>query len=120
MRKFIKAEKKSRADEWSFEVVQLARLETDFLVAFIRKEERAIEKLKKLVESGERLTTSINASELFKGAYMSKNVEENLKKVGGVLSRLDILDFNLAASDVYGKISSELERKGGISEVGTL
>ena len=92
-----------RADEWRFEVVQLACLETDFLVALMRKDERAIEKLKKLVESGERLTTSINVSELFKGAYMSKNVEENLKNVEGVLSRLDILDFNLAASDIYGK-----------------
>lgn len=103
-------------------MVRLACLETDFLVALIRKDERAIEKLKKLVESGERLTTTpINASELFKGAYMSKNVKENLKKVRGVLSRLDILDFNLAASDIYGKISSELERKGEpIGEMDTL
>ena len=93
-------------------MVQLACLETDFLVALMRKEERAIEKLKKLVESGERLTTSINASELFKGAYMSKNVKENLKKVEGVLSRLDILDFNLELPTSTEKYQVNLKGKG--------
>jgi len=88
-------------------------LETDFLVALIRKDPDAITKLRKLVESGERLaTTPINAAELFKGAYRSKNVDENLKKVRGILSRLDLLDFNLTASDIYGRITSELEEKG--------
>ena len=88
-------------------------LETDFLVALIRKDPNAIEKLKKLVENGERLTTTpINAAELFKGAYRSKNVDDSLRKVRGILSKLDLLDFNLTASDIYGQITSELERRG--------
>ena len=57
-------------------------------------------------------TTPINAAELFKGAYMSRYMDENLKKVRGVLSRLDLLEFNITASDIYGQITSELERKG--------
>jgi tRNA(fMet)-specific endonuclease VapC len=97
-------------------------LETDFLIALIRKDPNAVAKLRKLVESGERLaTTPINAAELFKGAYRSKNVDENLKKVRGILSRLDLLDFNLTASDIYGQITSELERRvESIGEVNTL
>lgn len=88
-------------------------LETDFLVALIRKDPSAIAKLRKLVENGEKLaTTPINAAELFKGAYRSKNMDENLRRVRGILSRLDLLEFNLAASDIYGQITSELERKG--------
>ncbi len=88
-------------------------LETDFLVALIRKDSSAIAKLRKLVENGEKLaTTPINAAELFKGAYRSKNMDENLRRVRGILSRLDLLEFNLAASDIYGQITSELERKG--------
>ena len=88
-------------------------LETDFLVALMRKDKDAMAKLRKLVESGERLaTTPINAAELFKGAYKSRNVDENLKKVRGILSRLDLLDFNLTASEIYGQISSELETRG--------
>ena len=97
-------------------------LETDFLIALIRKDEKAIAKLRKLVENGERLTTTpINAAELFKGAYKSKNVDKNLKIVRGILSRLTLLEFNLTASDIYGQISAELEKKGEpIGEMDTL
>ncbi|MBE8538715.1 PIN domain-containing protein [Geoglobus acetivorans] len=88
-------------------------LETDFLVALLRKDEMAFNKLKSLVEDGERLfTTPVNAAELFKGAYMSKNVEDNLRKVRGLLARIDLLEFNLVASDIYGRIVSELGRRG--------
>jgi len=97
-------------------------LETDFLIALIRKDEKAIAKLRKLVENGEGLTTTpINAAELFKGAYKSKNVDKNLKIVRGILSRLTLLEFNLTASDIYGQISAEFEKKGEpIGEMDTL
>jgi len=39
-------------------------------------------------------------------------VEENLKVVRGILGRLTILDFNLAASEIYGRIYRELKKKG--------
>ena len=78
--------------------------------------------MKNFVEKGEALTTTpINASELFRGAYLSKNVEENLKAVRGILSRLDILDFNLVASEIYGRLYTELKKKGcDIGEFDTL
>lgn len=97
-------------------------LETDFLIALMRKDRDAVSKLKELVEKGERLsTTPINASELFKGAYRSKNIDENLRRVRGLLSRLDLLEFNLTSTEIYGQISSELEEKGvQIGEMDTL
>ncbi|MBO8182458.1 MAG: type II toxin-antitoxin system VapC family toxin [Archaeoglobus sp.] len=88
-------------------------LETDFLVALMRKNKNALGKLRELVSKGERLsTTPINAAELFRGVYSSGRVEDNLKKVRGLLGRLDLLDFNFAASEIYGRISSELEKEG--------
>jgi len=91
----------------------MACLETDFLIALMSKDPDAIGKLRGLVERGERLaTTPVNAAELFRGAYKSRNVNENLRKVRGLLSRLDLLDFNLTASDFYGQITSELEKRG--------
>ncbi|MDI9610731.1 MAG: type II toxin-antitoxin system VapC family toxin [Archaeoglobales archaeon] len=91
----------------------LVCLETDFLVALIRKDDKALSKLRELVEKGERIsTTPINCAELFKGAYMSENVEENLKKVRGIINRLDLLDFNLNASEIYGRIALELKKDG--------
>ncbi len=88
-------------------------LETDFLIGIIRKNPDAITKLKELVENGENLTTTpINAAELFKGAYSSGKIDENLKMVKGILSRLGLLEFNLTASETYGQITVELESKG--------
>lgn len=97
-------------------------LETDFLVAVMRKDERAMQKLEEMVERGERVaTTPINASELFKGVYLSENINENLKKVRGILSRVDLLGFNLTACDIYGRTYSQQKTKGeSIGEFDTL
>lgn len=97
-------------------------LETDFLIAVMRKNEKAMRKLEEMVKKGERLaTTPINASELFKGVYHSDNVNENLKKVRGILSRIDLLSFNLVACDTYGRTHSQLKSRGeSVGEFGTL
>lgn len=100
----------------------MACLETDFLIAVMRKDERAMQKLEEIVERGENLaTTPINASELFKGVYLSENNNENLKKVRGILSRMDLLSFNLVACDIYGKTHSQLKIRGeSVGEFDTL
>jgi len=97
-------------------------LETDFLVALMRKDQEAVAKLRELAAKGERLaTTPINAAELFKGAYRSKSVDENLRKVRGILGRLDILELNLVASEIYGRMTADLESKGeAIGEIDAL
>ncbi len=55
---------------------------------------------------------TINASELFKGAYLSERVDDNLKAVSGILDRLKLLDFTFRAAKHYGEIYSELKEKG--------
>ena len=56
-------------------------LETDFLIALIRKDKYALKKLRNLLAEGERITTTpINASELFKGAYLSFGSKHNSGK----------------------------------------
>ena len=52
---------------------------------------------------------TINASELFKGAYLSERVDDNLKAVSGILDRLKLLDFTFRAAKHYGEIYSELK-----------
>ena len=54
-------------------------VETDCLIALIRKDKDALKKLGNLIAEGEKITTApINASELFNGAYLSEKVDENL------------------------------------------
>jgi tRNA(fMet)-specific endonuclease VapC len=91
----------------------MASLETDFLIALIRKDEDALKKLKNLLAGGERITTTpINASELFKGAYLSERIDDSLKAVRGILDRLKLLEFTFRAAEYYGEIYSELKERG--------
>ena len=90
-------------------------LETDFLIALIRKDNDALTKLEKSLAVGERITTTpLNASELLKGAYLSEKVAENLIAITGILERLELLDFSYKAAEYYGKIYSELKEHGAL------
>lgn len=88
-------------------------LETDFLIALMRKDKDALKKRGNLIAEGEKITTTpINASEPFKGAYLSEKVDENLIAVRGILDRLELLNFNFRATEFYGEIYSELKERG--------
>jgi tRNA(fMet)-specific endonuclease VapC len=51
-------------------------------------------------------------SELFAGAYKSKNKEKILDKLKIFFSPLKSLSFNDEAAEAYGKIRADLEKKG--------
>jgi len=88
-------------------------LDTDFIIDLLRRKPAAESKLEELTANGDKLTTTpLNASELYKGAYNSSRQIEEAKKVRSLLETLDILEFSTAASETYGKLSIELERKG--------
>ncbi|WP_456474020.1 type II toxin-antitoxin system VapC family toxin [Candidatus Pyrohabitans sp.] len=88
-------------------------LDTDFIIALLRKEQGAIEKLKSIVENEERLTTTpITASELFKGAYLSSKPLKEVRRVREFLNYLEILEYSPEACERYGKIFAELKKEG--------
>jgi predicted nucleic acid-binding protein len=88
-------------------------LDTDFIIDLLRRKSTAERKLEDLTAEGDKLTTTpLNASELYKGAYSSSRPIEEAKKVRHLLDTLDILEFSVAASETFGKLSIELQRKG--------
>jgi len=88
-------------------------LDTDFIIDLLRRKPAAESKLEELTTDGDKLTTTpLNASELYKGAYNSSRPIEEAKKVRHLLDTLDILEFSTAASETFGKLSIELQRKG--------
>lgn len=88
-------------------------LDTDFIIDLLRRKSEAEKKLEDLTTEGDKLTTTpLNASELYKGAYNSSRPIEEAKKVRHLLETLDILEFSIAASETFGKLSIELRRKG--------
>jgi tRNA(fMet)-specific endonuclease VapC len=55
--------------------------------------------------------SSITLSELKFGVYNSLNPESNGENLLRFLIGIDVLDYNSAAADKYGKIRAELRRK---------
>lgn len=87
-------------------------LDTDFLIAILRGKNAVKSKMEALDIEGGNATTTINAFELFYGAYKSTNRTRNLREVFKLLDRLVVLDFTLEASEVAGEITAQLETEG--------
>ena len=58
--------------------------------------------------------SSITVSELQYGAYKSKQIKKNINRLDEFLSPFEILAFDENASNFYGKIRSQLEKKGNV------
>ena len=73
------------------------------------------EKIKRNLESKqpqEMLVCSVVKAELFYGVQKSAKPKENLEKVHKFLDRFVSLSFDDKASEKYGEIRSDLEKKG--------
>ncbi len=58
--------------------------------------------------------SSITTAELQYGAYKSKQIKKNLKRLDEFLSPFEVLAYDENASNHYGKIRSDLERQGSV------
>ncbi len=72
-----------------------------------------LEKFKQL-DVGTVGISSISVSELHYGACKSKKIEQNIKRLEEFLYPFDILTYDENASREYGKVRSQLEKKGQI------
>lgn len=88
-------------------------VDTSFLIALLRRDPDAEEKLESHLEEGEAIsTTPICACELFAGAYKSVKRESETKKVREFLSRMELLEFSAQACERFGRVKGELESRG--------
>ena len=58
--------------------------------------------------------SSITVSELFYGAFKSKQQKQNLKRLEEFLIPFEILPYDENAANFYGKIRAQLEKTGNI------
>jgi tRNA(fMet)-specific endonuclease VapC len=87
-------------------------LDTNICIYIIkRKPPQVLEKFRGLspVDVG---ISSITVAELEYGAYKSQRVEQNRVALSQFLIPLEIVPFDERATQAYGQIRSELERKG--------
>ena len=87
-------------------------LDTDLLVAILRGAGEAQESLRRLDQEGGNSTTSINAFEVFYGAYRSERRVKNEESARRLLSRLEVLPLTLESARKAGEIAADLASKG--------
>jgi len=88
-------------------------LDTDILISFLRNNDEAVSKIEKLLDDHYILfTTSFNTAELYFGAFLSKNAQENLESVEKLIKKINVIPFELTQSKVYGEIRADLQKRG--------
>jgi len=93
----------------------LTALDTDILVSLLKGAPDAVEKIRALQESGNRIsTTMITAYELLKGAYISSRADENLAKVRESISNLQVLQLSFGAAEEASRIYKEIRERGNL------
>jgi predicted nucleic acid-binding protein len=87
-------------------------LDTDLLIAILRGKKEACAQVKELDAQAKGATTSINAFEIFFGAYRSARATENIKEASRLLERLTVIPLDLFSARKAGEISAKLAAKG--------
>jgi len=91
-------------------VIKMVCLDTSVLIALLRNEGDAMNKLRVEAAKGTRIsTTPINLCELYAGAYASRNRAKELKKVRGLQDSMNILEFHAEACRSYGELANNPE-----------
>lgn len=87
-------------------------LDTNICIYAIKhKPEKVFQKLQSL-EPEDVCISSITYAELMHGVEKSSAVEKNRLALSLLFANIDILDFDIAAANCYGKIRAGLEKKG--------
>lgn len=88
-------------------------LDTAFIVDLLRGRQKAQEMLSRLEDGNESVcTTSINVLELYRGVFLSKKIDENLRILNAMLDQLLVLDLNEDAYEIFGALSAWLRSSG--------
>jgi len=87
-------------------------LDTNICIYIIKKKPlNVLEKFKEF-DIGEIALSSVTVSELYYGAFKSEHKEKNLSALEHFLQPFNIVEYDLKASIVYGKIRASLEKLG--------
>lgn len=88
-------------------------LDTDHLVEFFRGNKTVVLRVQEKIRTGEDIfITSISLCELFRGAYLSRNPDQEVLRIKILIYSCRILDFTVEATEIFGKISAKLSKKG--------
>lgn len=88
-------------------------LDTDFLIAVIRKDESAVNFIENNLNLDvELFITHVNLWELYQGVFKSEKVNQNLLEVNELISHFTILEFSKESAIRFGKLINDLRKNG--------
>jgi len=94
------------------EVLKRVILDSTIMIGLLRKKREETQIIRKLEAEAELATTTINAFEVYYGAYKSKDVQRNLASSKGFLSTIELLTIDERSAEIAGQILAELESEG--------
>lgn len=84
-------------------------LDSSFIVDLLRGNEEALKKLAEMEDEYTSLsTTEINVLELYRGAYCSMKIHQNLEKIKEILECFHILELEEPVYEVFASLSASL------------
>jgi len=89
-------------------------LDTNICIAVINENPQALAEF--YLKFSQCYISTIVIAELYKGAYCSQRIEENLDRVERFASMIPVFEFDRNASEEFGKIQGELKRMGRPTE----
>ena len=94
-------------------------LDTNIIIYVMKR--KPLEALKVFNKNASRMAIStITLAELIYGAEKSKQVEKNLNTIEDFISHLEVLPYDINATQHYGQIKAFLERSGkpiGVNDI---
>ena len=87
-------------------------LDTNICIYAIKDSKPGLREYMADITPGEMCISSITLSELRYGAYKSASASRNIVAINQFLSTIQVLAFDERAADEYGKIRSDLEKRG--------
>jgi tRNA(fMet)-specific endonuclease VapC len=93
-------------------------LDTNICIYIIKKSpEKVIKKLESIPNDegkNEIYLSSVTVSDLFYGVEKSSQLEKNFEALKGFLTPFQIINFDHESAEVFGRVRSDLERKGTV------
>lgn len=87
-------------------------LDFTVIIGLLRNKREVVQFVRELEAGAELATITLNAFEVFYGAYKSRDVQRNLASVKGFLSTLELLTVDEVSADLAVQVLAELELKG--------
>ena len=85
-------------------------LDTNICVSLLKQSSLAVRQFN--IKASQCYLSTIVIAELYKGAYYSQRIQQNLNTIEQFISLMLIVEFDRSAAEEFGEIQGELKRIG--------